>query len=126
MNFDAGAHTLAGVSDAELVAKVEKRDLMKCMVERITDEDLMDVMRARGIWPIFDARPTKLIHELRRQAKGVEIQAYYYRNEKKVDLPHSSDEVGANILEKMGKDTRRSKVKMVVTHYLPRSITDYR
>jgi hypothetical protein len=125
MNFDAGAHALADVSDAELVAKVEKRDLMKCMVERITDGNLMDVMRARGIWPIFDARPTKLIHELRRQAKGVEIQAYYH-DEKKVDFPHSSDEVGVDILEKTGKDTRRSKMKMVVTHYLPRSVTDYR
>lgn len=101
-------------SDEEIFAEVERRKLEKHIAERMTEDGLVEVMIAMGICPLFDARQTRLIHELRRQAKGVSIQEYYHED-KKIGHPHCTDEVGADIVEKDG-----------VTHFEPRSVTDYR
>lgn len=118
-------------TDREIFTEVKKRDLETAITEEMDDEALEFAMKARGIWPsILEARPTRLIHELRHQAKNVSIDAYY-RDEKKKDLPHSSDEVGADVLlEKMdcvARETRQAKKQKLVTklHFTPKSVTDY-
>ena len=50
-------------------------------------------MCARGIKPLFGARPVKLIHELRR------LESYFYGGKKWV-RPHGSDKVGAELVER--------------------------
>lgn len=116
---------LENATDDEIFSEIKRRGLERHVAERMTEDELIDVAAAVGVWPIIDARPTRLIHELRRQAKHVGVEAYYH-NEKRRGSPHCTDEIGADILEKTGKDTRQSKKNMAVTHFPPRSVTDYR
>ena len=129
MDFQPGQvsdkNKFESVTDAELVRELEQRDLLKHIIEQATDEQLMGVMAARSIWTVYNARPTKLIHELRRQGEGVSIEDYYH-NDKKKGEPHSSDEVGADVYAKSGKTTRQNKKKPIVKQFMPRSVTDYR
>jgi hypothetical protein len=125
MDFNVTTGTLEGAIDEEIFAEAKRRNLERYVAEQMTEDELMQVMMAAGIRPMFDARPTRLIHELRRQAKGVSYEASY-NNKKKKGLPHCTDKAGANLLKKEGKGTRQSKKKVSVTHYLPRSVTDYR
>ena len=104
------------ITDHEILDEVKERELDEVILEEMDDEAFGSVMMARGVWPVFDARPTRLIHELRRQARNASIQAYYF-DEKKRNLVHSSDEVGADILEKMDGVTRGAKKRKFVTHF---------
>lgn len=82
------------ISDAALMREIKARGLEADMVEGLEDDALLRISMARGIYPIFDARPTRLIHELRRQGTGTSFDAYYHY-EKINNTPHCSDEVGA-------------------------------
>lgn len=118
---------LNAVTDEEIFTEVKKRKLDKFVAEDLTEEDLECVMTAKGVLPLFEARPTRLIHELRRQARKVGIQMYY-QDEKKSGLPHCTDEVGASLIEKDGRrETRQSGKKrtMASISFTPRSATDF-
>ena len=115
-------------SDQQVFDEVRERGLEKDVAEGMDEEALVDVVKAKGILPIFEARPVRLIHELRRQARGMSIQTYY-PDDKKRALPHSSDEVGADVLDTNPNpyETRQvKKGKFMTTHFSPKSITDYR
>ena len=56
-------------------------------------------MCARGIKPLFGARPVKLIHELRRLESTATVESYFYGGKKWV-RPHGSDKVGAELVER--------------------------
>jgi len=61
------ATKVEGLTDNELLDAVKSRQLGSCVVDGLCDEDLASAMRARGVEPLIDARPARLIHELRRQ-----------------------------------------------------------
>lgn len=88
---------LKGVSDDDLIEEIKTRKLEGCIAEGLDDDALVRTTQARGIWPMFEARPTRLIHELRRQARRVGIETYYLGD--KNHGRHCSDRVGADIIE---------------------------
>jgi len=116
---------LESVNTSDLIAKLKRRKELEAVTEDLEDDDLLRVMTGRGIWPIFDARPTRLIHKLRRQVKKVGIENYYLDNKKKGE-PHSSDKVGADIIDTGSLKTRQAKKrKFEKTHFEPKLITDF-
>jgi hypothetical protein len=111
--FNSGGNRLQDTDTADLIAELKRRGDIGEVAEEMDDDALLDVMQARGIWPIFDARPTRLIHELRRQARNVSVENYYH-DDKEGDVPHSSDKVGAEIFEQVAsRETRRTKKRVV-------------
>jgi len=126
-NNNNNNNTIETVETTDLIAELKRRGAMEDVVEDATDEMLLSVMKARGIEPLVDARGTKLIHELRRQARKVSVETYYH-NSKKQGLTHSSDEVGCTLheVEEVAHATRRTKRAKVETHFEPRNVTDYR
>ena len=114
-------------TDEEVCNEVEQRGLGKDVVRMIDDDTLMMEMTARGIRPLYGSRQTHLIHELRRQKRGVSVEDYYVKE--KGGGPHSEDRVGVELLEVTdGRETRRSskRAKVVKTLCEPRTVGDYR
>lgn len=123
LEFDRPGGDLKGVSDADLLNEVKARGLQGDVAEELDDDALLRISMSRGIYPIFDARSTRLIHELRRQGTNTSIDAYYHDGKRKCGTPHCSDEVGADIIE-AGVKTRQAK-KHKTIHFDPKSVTDY-
>lgn len=118
------AGALGLVKDQELLAEVKRRDLENNVAMALDDEDLIDVVKSRGVPPVW-VRPNGLIHELRRQKRKAD-QDSYYLDEKKEGLPHWSDKVGADIKEKGCLGTRNSKkTKVDVIHCKPMTGREY-
>lgn len=128
MDFDCSSNptVIASVDTSDLIEELKKRGEMQTVLEQMCDDDLGSVMMAVGVKPVHEARPATLIHELRRQVRGVSVQTCY-NDPKKRGLPHSSDEVGADVKEMdMTRETRQSKKrKFVTTRFMPKSVTDY-
>jgi len=128
---------LDGLTDNELLDVVKSRQLASYVVEGMNDEELAAAMRARGVEPLIDARPTRLIHELRRQGdkRGVSAEVYY--GDKAVaGLPSGRDAVGADlaIVREVAHETRLTKkqktqkTKPTVVekiHFDPKAVGDY-
>ena len=120
-----------GVQDIQEIADANVLVVTGDAIKAYTDDEIFNEARARMLVkdfvtsPLYEAGPTRLIHELRRQAKGVDIEEYYGR-EKRNASAHGSDEVGAEILELTGgRETRRKRVKYTRTVFEPRAVTDY-
>ena len=116
---------LKEATDRDIFTEVKTRDLEQDIAEDMDDDALLFATKARGIWPIFEARPTRLIHELRRQARNVTIEDYYHDG-KKGAMPHSSDKIGADVLETVTRETRQAKKRKIdKVHFEPKSVTDF-
>jgi len=130
---------LDGLTDNELLDAVKSRQLGSYVVEGMCDEELATTMRARGVEPLIDARPTRLIHELRRQGdkRGVSAEVYY--GDKTVPgLPSGRDAVGADLaivrgceVAQVAHETRRTKKQKTtkptveIMHFPPKAVGDY-
>ena len=90
--------TLKDAPNDEILKDVMERGLKDVVAEGMDDQLFETVMIRKGITPLIDARPTRLIHELRCQARDISEYGYYH-SRKKRSLPHCSDEVGVDILE---------------------------
>ena len=119
---------LDGLTDNELLDAVKSRQLGSYVVEGMCDEELATTMRARGVEPLIDARPTRLIHELRRQGdkRGVSAEVYY--GDKTVPgLPSGRDAVGADLSITVNRTKKRKATKPTVEnmHFPPKAVGDY-
>jgi hypothetical protein len=107
-------------SDADLVEEVEKRGLAKFIAERLSDDDLVDIIvQSRGIQTLIGAKPYQLIHELRRQKEKSHAEDYY-GDERKRGYPHESDNVGVELIETIGRNKRPKR-----TLWEPQPVTAY-
>jgi len=127
---------LEGLTDTELLDAVKSRQLGSYVVEEMSDEELAATMRARGVDPLIDARPTKLIHELRRQGDKRNVSVEAYCGDKALPgLPSRCDAVGADLSIVRGcevvHETRRTKKQKTTTptveiiHFPPKTVGDY-
>ena len=120
-----GVVTLKDASNDEILKEVVERGLEDVVAEGMDGQLFETVMIRKGITPLIDARPTRLIHELRRQARDVSEYGYYHSGKKR-SLPHCSDEVGVDILEEREVVTRQTKKhKFIKTRFLPKSVTNF-
>jgi len=90
---EAAKTTSEGLTDNELLEAVKTRRLGECAVIDMEDEDFASALKQRGMEPMVGARSSKPIHELRRQHNNSDYETCY--GDKKDDLPHCSDAVGA-------------------------------
>ena len=125
------SHALKAATKCEIYDEVRDRDMVADMADDLEDDELVGLLQAKGIFPIINARPTKLIHELNRQAMGASVQGYYYSDGKDV-VHHSGQKVGAIVTQselypyETRSNKRRKKSRFHTSHYVPRAITDYR
>jgi len=89
------AVTLEGLVDDELLEAVEARQLGKCVVMNMDDEAFAKAIDAKDFKALIGARPSRLIHELRRQHTNSECETCC--RDKKDGMPHCSDAVGADV-----------------------------
>lgn len=105
--------TLTGATDEEILRQVQERGLVIPIMENASEEELGGVMQTRGVIPLYDARTSRLVHELNRQANGATIESYYLKGKEK-GKPHCSDRVGATLTceeDGGGVTTRRKRKK---------------
>ena len=120
-----GVVTLKDASNDEILKEVMERGLGDVVAESMDDQLFETVMIRKGVTPLINARPTRLVHELRRQARDVSEYGYYHSGKKR-SLPHCSDEVGVDILEEKEVATRRAKKhRFIKTRFLPKSVTNF-
>jgi len=102
---------LEGLTDTELLDTVKSRQLGSYVVEGMSDEELATVMRARGVEPLIDAKPTRLIHELRRQGdtRGVSAEVCY-GDKTAAGLPSGRDAVGADLSITVNRTKKRPRL----------------
>jgi len=127
---------LEGLTDTELLDAVKSRQLGSCAVEEMSDKELAATMRARGVEPLIDARPTRLIHELRRQCDKRNVSAEACYGDKVLPgLPSGCDAVGADLSVVRGcevvHETRRTKKQKTtkpaveIIHFAPKAVGDH-
>ena len=109
----------------KIVDEVRTRDLVS-PADLLSDGALKKELDARGIHPLFGQKPKRLVHELRRQAFGVDVPTYY--GGKKRGVPTCKDSIGAILTEKEGGVTTRScrggkRIKMI-NHFIPKNWND--
>ena len=138
--IDTDADDHAKFRDAKFRESVldtaERHELIKAckaqglrIVEDLDDDDLVQVcVEERGILMLRGARPTRLIHELRRQYAGASEEKYYG------DKGGCEDTVGCDILvppkcKRAVKLTRKRKAEAeaatAAVHYAPRTVYDF-
>jgi len=127
---------LEELTDTELLDAVKSRQLGSCVVEEMNDEELAATVQTRGVEPLTDARPTKLMYKLRRQGdkRNVSVEAYYRDKVLPGGLPSGCDAVGADLSVVRGcevvHETRRTKKKKTteptvrIIHFPPKAVGD--
>lgn len=91
------------LADDVIKDEMKRRKLLTedYLCEELETEDLVAVGMRRGIGFVLDARPQRLIHELRRQCcDGGNIETYYEKPKKK-GRPNATDEITVKIYAKI-------------------------
>jgi len=127
---------LEGLTDTELLDTVKSGQLGSYAVEEMSDKELAATVRARGVELLTDARPAKLIHELRHQGDKRNVSAEAHCGDKVLPgLPSGCDAVGANLSVvrgcKVAHEMRRTKKQKTtkpaveIIHFAPKAVGDY-
>jgi len=127
------AATLEGFTDDELLEAVKARQLGKHVVMNMDDDAFAKAVDAKDFKSLIGARPTGLIHELRRQHVNSEYETHH--GDKKDDMPHCSDAVGADVTvikepvvahgTRSAKRQKQSKAAVEHIFFPPRAVNDY-
>jgi len=89
------AMTLESLTDDELLEAVTARQLGEHVVMNMDDKAFAKAIDAKDFKSLIGARPSRLIHELRRQHTDSECETRC--GDKKGDMPRCSDAVGADV-----------------------------
>lgn len=116
------------MTDEELLEEVEERGINPEFTKHhacgLSDDDLAYVFETKGIKPLIDARPNRLIHELKRQSTNT-LTEDYYAADKKEGKPHCSEPCGAALVVPDVTVTRsKRKREAVVARYEPKPYND--
>lgn len=122
-------------NDHALALVMKDPDLVESVLENADPDVFAKVLTHKDVFPILGARPSRLIHELFRQASGTDMDTYYmdYTDEhpepEGSDLPHKSKPVVGSVTGKVvGIGTRKRKKTNPLTCYTWHTAhqTDYR
>jgi len=109
---------LGMLSDTEIVSEATVRELDDRILEEMDDTDLQAFVTGRGLYPLVQARTSRLVHELRRQGRFYSVEEYYI-NPKVKGQAHCSDKISADVNEHDGDS------KTATVTFKARDIYDY-
>lgn len=126
----------SGLTDQEIIDFVRERKIEYMVTTNLDTDDLVKVVKDRGVDVLRGARRSRVLHELRRQARNVgDMESYYGDERKRSCWPHHTDKIGAIIFEKAtgrrAKKKQKSKAntdlkegEFVITRFEPQAAND--